>query len=372
MLDRRRFNMTLGAFGAAMGTVPGLALAQSQSQSPKILKVANSAGVNDAQQAFITAGRHPKLGYYQSEGVDVEYVNMNSMAQAMQALMTEQVAFGPVAPGIFLPAMAKDPGLGLVAAYKWLPRNANVIIVKPGSPIRSAADLKGKRIGVRSQGDVGIVVTRTILLELGLDDAANQYIAVGDGGPAGQALTQDRVDAIVTYDTFAARIEMVGVPVRYVPLPPKYAEVGSGWICVRRKTMKEDRKSLVGLFRGMAKSTLFANANLDQAINIHWALYPESRPKSKTEDEARKELQFILKDRKENWMRRADDTDRRIGASSVAEWKSNVDTAAETSKNPRLAAEIGDVNTVFTNDLIDEVNDFDKAAVIRQAREFKL
>jgi NitT/TauT family transport system substrate-binding protein len=370
MLDRRRFNMTLGAFGAAMGTVPGLALAQSQ--SPKILKVANSAGVNDAQQAFITAGRHPKLGYYQSEGVDVEYVNMNSMGQAMQALMTEQVAFGPVAPGIFLPAMAKDPGLGLVAAYKWLPRNANVIIVKPGSPIRSAADLKGKRIGVRSQGDVGIVVTRTILLELGLDDAANQYIAVGDGGPAGQALTQDRVDAIVTYDTFAARIEMVGVPVRYVPLPPKYAEVGSGWICVRRKTMKEDRKSLVGLFRGMAKSTLFANANLDQAINIHWALYPESRPKSKTEDEARKELQFILKDRKENWMRRADDTDRRIGASSVAEWKSNVDTAAETSKNPRLAAEIGDVNTVFTNDLIDEVNDFDKAAVIRQAREFKL
>jgi len=370
MLDRRRFNMTLGAFSTVLGLAPSVTLAQGP--SPKILKVANSAGVNDAQQAFITAGRHPKLAYYQSEGVDVEYVNMNSMTQAMQALMTDQVAFGPVSPGLFLPAVAKDPSLGLVAAYKWLPRNANVIIVKPGSSIRTATDLKGKRIGVRSQGDIGIVVTKSILLEMGLDDSTNQYIAVGDGGPAGQALTQDRVDAIVTYDTFAARIELIGVPVRYVPLPPKYAEVGSGWICVRKKTLKEDRKSLVGLFRGMAKSTLFANSNLEQAINIHWALYPESRPKSKTEDEARKELQFILKDRKENWMRRADDADKRIGASSVAEWRSNVDTAAETSKNPKLAAEIGDVNSVFTNELIDEVNDFDKAAVIKQAKEFRL
>ena len=368
MLDRRSFNMTLGALGAGLGLAPVLALAQS----PKILKVANSAGVNDAQQAFITAGRHPKLGYYASEGVDVEYVNMSSISQAMQALITEQVAFGPVSPGIFLPAVAKDPGLGLVAAYKWLPRNANVIIVKPGSPIKTAADLKGKRIGVRSQGDPGIVVTKTILLELGLDDSTNQYIAVGDGGPAGQALTQDRVDAIITYDTGAARIEMVGVPVRYIDLPPKYAEVGTGWICVRKKTLKEDRKSLVGLFRGIAKSTLFAHANLDQAINIHWALYPESKPKSKTEDEARKELQFILKDRKENWMRSPADADKRIGASSLAEWKANIDTAAETSKNPRLGAEIGDANTVFTNELIDEVNDFDKTAVIKQAKEFRL
>jgi NitT/TauT family transport system substrate-binding protein len=367
MINRRSFNLAVGALGAGMG-VSTLSMAQA----PKILKVANSAGVNDAQQAFITAGRHPRLRYYAAEGIDVEYVNMSSITQAMQALMTEQVTFGPVAPGIFLPAVAKDPGLGLVAAYKWLPRNANVIIVKPGSPIKTAADLKGKRIGVRSQGDPGIVVTRTILLELGLDDAANQYIAVGDGGPAGQALTQDRVDAIVTYDTAAARIELVGVPVRYVPLPPRYAEVGSGWICVRRKTLKEDRKSLVGLFRGIAKSTLFAHANLDQAINIHWELYPESKPKSKSEEEARKELQFILKDRKENWMRRADDADKRIGASSLAEWKANIETAAETSKNPKLAAEIGDANIVFTNELIDEINDFDKAAVIQQARDFRI
>ncbi|MDM0066871.1 ABC transporter substrate-binding protein [Variovorax sp. J31P207] len=358
--------MALGAVGAGLAVVPASA------QPLKVMKVANSAGVNDAQQAFITAGRHPRLGYYAAEGVDVEYVNMSSITQAMQALMTGQVAFGPVSPGLYLPALAKDPALDLIAAYKWLPRNANVVIVRPDSPIRSVADLQGKRIGVRNQGDPGIVVARTMLLELGLDDGANQYIAVGDGGPAGQALTQGRVDAIVAYDTGAARIEMVGVPVRYLPLPPKFAEVGSGWICVQKKSLQQERKHLVGLFRGIAKSTLFAHHNLDEAINIHWALYPESKPKSKSEDEARKELQFILKDRRNNWMRRDGEADARIGASSLAEWQANIASAAETSKNPRLAAELGDPARVFTNELIDEVNAFDKAAVIRQAKGFRL
>jgi NitT/TauT family transport system substrate-binding protein len=365
MLTRRDFGLGLGALGLT-GGLPALA------QNLRVMKVANTAAVNDPQQCFVTAGQHPKLNFYKPGGVDVEYVNMSNMTQALQSLRGGHVDFGPAVPGILLPAMAKDPTLDLVSVYKWLPRNANVIIVKPGSDIRTAADLKGKRIGVRSLGDPGVVVTKTILLELGSDDSKNEYVAVGDGAPAGQALTQDRVDAIVTYDTFAARIELVGVPVRYVALPPRYADVGTGWICVRKKMLKEDRKSLVSLFRGIAKSTLFAHTNLDQAINIHWDLYPESKPKTKSEEEARKELQFILKDRKENWMRSPTDPDKRFGASSLAEWKANIELAAQTSKNPSLAAQIGDANAVFTNELIDEVNDFDRAAVVQQAREFKL
>jgi NitT/TauT family transport system substrate-binding protein len=275
-------------------------------------------------------------------------------------------------PGILLPAMAKDPTLDLVSVYKWLPRNANVIVVKPGSPIKSAADLAAKRIGVRNQGDPGIVITKTMLAELGLKDDKNEYIAIGDGAPAGAAIDNDRVDAMVTFDTAAARIELVGTKLRYVPLTPKFAELGSGWICVPRKMVKDERKALVALFRGIAKSTLFAHHNLDAAIDLHWAVYPESRPKGRSEDEARKELAFILKDRKNSWMRRPDDADQRMGAMTLAEWKANVDMAAETSKNPKLADELGDPNRLFTNELIDEINAFDKQAVIQMAKSFKL
>jgi NitT/TauT family transport system substrate-binding protein len=314
MLNRRNFGLGLGTLGLA-GTLPAIA------QNIRVMRVANSAGVNDPQQCFITAGQHPRLNFYKSEGVDVEYVNMASMTQALQSLRGGQVEFGPAVPGLLLPAMAKDPGLDLVSVYKWLPRNSNVIVVKPGSAIKSAADLAGKRIGVRSQGDTGIVITKTMLTELGLKDDKCEYIAIGDGALAGAAIDNDRVDAMVTFDTAAARIELVGTKLRYVPITPKYAQVGSGWICVPRKLLKEERKALVSLFRGMAKSTLFSNANLDAAIDLHWAIYPESRPKGRSEEEARKELSFILKDRKTSWLRRPDDADQRMGASSLAEWR---------------------------------------------------
>jgi NitT/TauT family transport system substrate-binding protein len=366
MFNRRHFGLGLGAFGLAGMLPPALA------QGIRVMRVANTAAVNDPQQCFVTAGQHPKLNFYKPAGVDVEYVNMSSMTQALQSLRGGQVDFGPAVPGILLPAMAKDPSLDLVSVYKWLPRNANVIVVKPGSPIKSAADLAGKRIGVRSQGDSGIVITKTMLAELGLKDDKCEYIAIGDGAPAGAAIDNDRVDAMVAFDTATARIELVGTKLRYVPLTPKFAQVGSGWICVPRKLLKDDRKALVALFQGIAKSTLFSYANLDTAIDLHWAVYPESRPKGRSEEEARKELNFILKDRKNSWMRRTDDPDQRMGASTLAEWQANIEMTAESSKNPKLAAELGDPNRLFTNELIDDINAFDKQAIIQLAKAFRL
>lgn len=366
MLNRRQIGQALGALGLA-ASLPSRAL-----QQVRVMKLANTAVVNDPQQCFCTAGQDPRLNFYKPHGVDVEYVNMSSMVQAMQSLRAGQVDFGPAVPGLLLPAMAKDPTLDLVSVYEWLPRNANVIVVKPGSPIKSAADLAGKKIGVRNQGDPGIVITKTMLAELGLKDEGVEYIGIGDGALAGSAIDAGRVDAMVTFDTAAARIELVSGPLRYVPITPKLAQLGSGWLCVPRKLLKEERGSLVALFQGLAKSTLFSNANLDAGIDLHWAVYPESRAKGRTEAEARKELAFILKDRKNNWMRRPDDPDQRMGAMSLAGWQTNVAMAAETSKNPKLATELGDPNRLFTNELIDDINAFDKRAVVQMAREFKL
>jgi NitT/TauT family transport system substrate-binding protein len=61
-----------------------------------------------------------------------------------------------------------------------------------------------------------------------------------------------------------------------------------------------------------------------------------------------------------------------MGASTLAEWQANIEMTAESSKNPKLAAELGDPNRLFTNELIDDINAFDKQAIIQLAKAFRL
>jgi NitT/TauT family transport system substrate-binding protein len=60
-----------------------------------------------------------------------------------------------------------------------------------------------------------------------------------------------------------------------------------------------------------------------------------------------------------------------MGAQTLAEWQANIAMTAESSKDPKLAQELGDPNRLFTNALIDEVNAFDAQAVVRMARQFR-
>ena len=170
--------------------------------------------------------------------------------------------------------------------------------------------------------------------------------------------------------TAAARVEMAGFNLRYLPLTPVYGQQQSASIGANRKLLASRRKELVGFFRAMAKSTLTAHANPTQAIHAHWAQYPESRPKSKDEKDAIAEMLFLLKRRLDNMMRDPADTDQRMGASNLDAWKGFIDMARQVSNDPDLATKLGDPNRLFTNELIDEVNDFDKAAIIKRAMEF--
>jgi NitT/TauT family transport system substrate-binding protein len=366
MIDRRDFGLGVAA-AALLGR-----LSTASAQSKRVFRVANPNNVLDASQCFATCGLHPRLGYYEAEGVGLEYVNMSNIVQAMLSVSTAQADIASLAPALYLPAVAKEPNLGIVAVYDWLPRNANVVVVKSGSPIKAIAELAGKKIGIRNQGDGGIAQLQLMFAELGLPTADINFVAVGEAGVAGTALANDTVDAFVTFDSQAGRIEAAGFALRYLPLPPVYAKLSSGWFGFRKKDVKEDRKNVVGICRALAKSTLFAYTNLPQALSIHWALYPDSKPRGKSDEENRKEIETVIRQRRDNWVRRADDPDQRWGASTLEEWKTFIAIAAKSSKNPQLPQEIGDPHTVYTNDLIDDINNFDKATIVRQAREFKL
>jgi len=111
----------------------------------------------------------------------------------------------------------------------------------------------------------------------------------------------------------------------------------------------------------MAKGTVFSYANPDVAIRLHWELYPESKPKGKTDAEAFAEAKKIVDVRKDKWFAGAWQADKRMGAMSREEWEAQVVFAG-------LEGQVKDVGPIFTTEILDEINTFDRKAIEEQAR----
>ena len=85
----------------------------------------------------------------------------------------------------------------------------------------------------------------------------------------------------------------------------------------------------------------------------------------KTDQEAFAEARKIVNSRKDKWLPGEWQTDKRFGAMSKAEWEAQVVFAG-------LEGQIKDVSPVFTTDLIEDINKFDRAAIEAKARSMSI
>jgi len=358
-ITRRRLGQTLGAV-SALGT-----RTSSSAELPTV-RLGNAAGIIDPQLIYMTMGQHPRLHYYRDEGCQLEIINMAGSGQTMQAILGGNCETSSLAPIVFLGVYAKNPSTDLIYPYVWLREPHWAVAVKPDSKVQSLADLKGKTIGIRNQGDTGYVAARYMLAELGIDpDNDVEWLSVGEGGPAGAAIYHGQVDAMAFWDGAFARIELAGFALRYLPNSPNSRHMFSQAYAVRKSDLPAHRDLYVRFFRANAKSTVFAYANPDLAIKLHWELYPESMPKGKSPAEALADARHIVDSRKDKWMPQSWQADKRFGAGSTAEWEAQVRFAG-------LSNEIKDVTPIFTNDLLDEINAFDRDAIVAQAKSMTM
>src|SRR5262249_38871260 len=306
------------------------------------------------------------LNYYEEEGCRMDILNMSGVGQTIQAVASGNCDTSAISPVAFLNVYAKNPNLDIIFPYCWLRQAHWSVAVKPDSPIKSLAELKGKSIGIRNQGDTGYLGARAMFKELGIDpDKDVEWIPVGEGGPAGQAVYSGRVAAMAFWDGSFARIEVAGFPLRHLPNSPGMQKLFGNAYGIRRSELAKNRDLYVRFFRAMAKGTVFSYANPDLAIRLHWEIYPESKPKGKTDREAFTEAKKIVDSRKDKWSPRPWQTDKGFGAMSKEEWEAQVHFAG-------LDGQVKDVSSVFTNDLIDDINKFDRKAIEDKARSMSI
>lgn len=139
----------------------------------------------------------PDKGFFKAKGIALDYVPGTGGGAALQTLIAGQadIAFSDPA-SLYL---ALDKGEKLVAIYNIYPQNVFNVVAPKASGIRSAADLKGKRIGVYSLSS-GTYQNLLVLLHeagLGEKDVTIQPAGLLNFAP----LMQGQLDATAATDT---------------------------------------------------------------------------------------------------------------------------------------------------------------------------
>lgn len=193
-MDRR--NALAAILGAALVPASRHAFAQS---NPKEFRVGyQKTGVLViARQQGVLERRFAKLR------IAVKWVEFTSGPPLLEAMNVGSIDLGAVgdSPPIF--AQAADAAIVYVAGAPI--NNGQAILVKPESPIRSLADLKGRRIAfTKGSSAHNVVIAALEKAGLAYADITPTYLSPAD---AGAAFVRDSVDAWAVWDPFFAIAE---------------------------------------------------------------------------------------------------------------------------------------------------------------------
>ncbi|SFQ13551.1 sulfonate transport system substrate-binding protein [Bradyrhizobium sp. Ghvi] len=191
-MQRRDF-LKLSAGTAAASVFPPRVRAQGVLKEIRI-------GYQKTGVLVITRQRATLEKHFASQGIEVKWVEFSSGPPMMEAMNVGSVDYGAV--GDSPPVFAQAAGAAIVYAAGQPITNGQGILVPKDSPIRSIADLKGKRIGFTKGSSAHNLVVQT-LEKAGLTyaDITPVYLTPPDAGPA---FANGSIEAWAIWDPYFA------------------------------------------------------------------------------------------------------------------------------------------------------------------------
>jgi sulfonate transport system substrate-binding protein len=190
---RRREFLKWSVGTAAVAVVSRSASAQASLKEIRVGYQKNGVLVIARQQA--TLEKH-----FAPQGIDVKWVEFSSGPPMLEAMNVGSVDYGAV--GDSPPVFAQSAGANIVYAAGQPITNGQGILVQANSPIRTIADLKGKRVGF-TKGSSAHNITVQTLEKAGLTyaDITPVYLTPPDAGPA---FANGSIDAWSIWDPYFA------------------------------------------------------------------------------------------------------------------------------------------------------------------------
>jgi NitT/TauT family transport system substrate-binding protein len=279
LLSRPRGRFTFSVTAAVTAVAMGAALLASTpaaAQARPLKKVTIALGSLVLNVTYPWLMLPQALGYWKEEGYDVTVVGVSGSSQALQ-----QMAAGGI-------ELAELNSTGLIQAntdnnlaVRGVMGNGVIdwgVAVNEASPVKGIADLKGKKIGIVSLATGGLPLLKGMLRSNGLNpDTDVQIIPTGAGAPALDALKNDRVQALMFWQSALTGFENAGATLR-VFRSPAWRALPDFTLGALQKTIDADPAMVEAIVRGAAKAQLFAETNPECARQIHWAKFPSTKP----------------------------------------------------------------------------------------------
>jgi NitT/TauT family transport system substrate-binding protein len=316
--------------------------------------------VSSAATPFAVA---TKMGWFEKAGFKVELVPLPGSTDCVKTVATKDVAYS--LPSIEPLAIIRPQGVKAKNYYTAYQGNIYGIAVPADSPIKTFTDLKGKKIGVTSMASAGVIVARALATQNGMNpDKDITVVVAGEAGQTAALLRSGQVDALSQFDTQYALTENAGVKLRLLD-HPEIAKFPSNGFVALEQTLKDNRAEAIALAQGYAKGSLFAMTNPDAAIRILWEVYPFTKATGKDEATAMKDDIKTLEARAKNWKHESVGLTK-WGENSEVNYQAYVDWLQKNG----LLKEKSEAKDLIDNSLIDEINAFDAAAVVAEAKAY--
>src|SRR5712671_4271424 len=199
MAPMRLILAMLSAALALLGALLGAAQAPVQAQAVEKKQIALGVGGKTALY-YLPLTIAERLGHFKEQGLDVSINDFRGGAQSLQALVggSVDVVTGAYEHTIRMQAKGQD-----VRAVIELGRFPGIVVgvrKERAASYKSAADLKGAKIGVTAPGSSTNFFVMYLMAKAGLKPTDASYIGVGASASAVAAIKKGDIDALSNLD----------------------------------------------------------------------------------------------------------------------------------------------------------------------------
>ena len=162
-------------------------------------------------------------------------------------------------------------------------------------------------------------------------------------------------------------LEAAGIKVRRLPIGARFRDLFTiGWFA-HEDTLKNNPELLAGFGRALSKGSIVCEVNVEWCVKTFWKYYPNLKPRDGNDDDNVKRQGRMIKAGLISQMDFPPGP-RRFGEYPADSWKNFIKILYEGGEIPNDSI---DPNVFYTNELVDRMNQFDQAAIARQARDLK-